>query len=99
MLASELELEFQEGRILITEEKRDDPNLISTIQTTLQAAWKFQKFTESRWLTVGASARSLVVALLTGVMDLVEQIEEDPHAMLWYLGGFKRLVPSRRQFM
>ena len=76
LIASVLELEFRYGHICVEERCADMPNLVSTIETAFQSAWRFREFTESRWLTVGASARSLVVAVLTGLMDLVEEIDE-----------------------
>ena len=99
-LTFSLQLEFVDGRLLINETMlEEDPNIIATIEATLLDTWRFQKFTESRWLTVGASARSLVAGFLTGLPDLVEEIKEDPNASLFYINGFSRLTPDRMHFM
>ena len=61
--------------------------------------WRFQKITESRWLTVGTSARAVVAAHLTGIEGLVQYIIRIPHASKFYLNGFLRLKSSRKEFL
>lgn len=52
-------------------------DLIESIATTLLAVWRFRKFTESRWLTVGTSCRTLVAAVILGFDDLFREIQQD----------------------
>ena len=54
-----------------------DQDLIQSISTVLLSCWRFQKFTESRWLTVGASTRVLVRAVLLGLDDLYRHLTKD----------------------
>eukprot|EP00974_Lingulodinium_polyedra_P017600 1708100-Lingulodinium_polyedra.AAC.1 len=99
LLSQVLEVEFLDGRLYISEDCEEINDLVSMIQTTFLSAWKFTKFTESRWLTVGTSARSLVCGFLLGLQDLINEISSDPQHSLFYLNGFKRMVADRRQFM
>ena len=63
------------------------------------SSWKFVKFTESRWLTVGTSARTIVVALLTGLPNLVDELLENAGGKWRPIRGFARLGTDRRAFL
>ena len=54
-----------------------DQDLVQSISTVLLSCWRFQKFTESRWLTVGASTRVLVRAVLLGLDDMYRHLTKD----------------------
>ena len=54
-----------------------DQDVIQTICGVLTACYRFRKFTESRWLTIGASTRVLTVGVLMGLDSLVDFIKED----------------------
>ena len=75
--------------------------LVDTITTALLSAWKFVRFTDSRFLSVGVSSRTTIAALLLGVDGLVATTKEDPIAPTFYLNGFERLMaqPDRRAFV
>jgi len=45
----------------------DDQDLVETLATVLTVCWRFRSFTESRWLTVGTSCRTVAVAALLGL--------------------------------
>ena len=55
----------------------EDQDVIQTICAVLTACYRFRKFTESRWLTIGASTRVLTTAVLFGLDSLVEYIKKD----------------------
>ena len=52
-----------------------------------------------QWLTVGSSARALVVGFFTGLESLVKFIFKNPKASKFYLKGFGRMQPSRKRFL
>ena len=91
ILAHELQFHFEDGRIKVTEQKVGDPELIDLIIKCLQSAWKFRRFTDSRFMTAGSSCRTLLAAYLLGISDLVDMILDAPGKSPFYLGGFKRL--------
>ena len=43
----------------------------------LLGCWRFQKFTESRWLTIGTSTRVLVRAVLLGLDGMYKHLQQD----------------------
>ena len=99
LLAETLELEFRDGELLVSNGADVDGDLVECVCATLKSAWKFVKFTESRWLTVGTSARTIVVAMLTGVQNLVTFILKETNSSFFFLKGFLRLSEDRLQFL
>ena len=99
VMACQLQLEWAGGELLVSQAAEVDGDLVEVICSALAAAWRFVKFTTSRWLTVGHSARTVVVALLLGIEDFVKYIAKDTHSSLFYLKGFGRLAADRRRFM
>ena len=72
---------------------------VGLITATLLRAWKIVQFSQSRWLTIGVSARTVVVGLLTGLDSLVQHILDTPHESSPFLGGFPRFLPACKRFM
>lgn len=54
---------------------------------------KLRPFTNSRWLSMGVSARALVAGLAAGLDQWVAMTRADPGASDYYLHGWSRLVP------
>ena len=97
-----LQLRFHGGRLKVAASYRDSPNLLESISTCLLHAWRFRKFTTSRWITVGDSCKTMVIALLTGVESLVRAVRRHPKTSDYYIHGFGRInediKKSRRHF-
>ena len=55
----------------------DGQDLVQTLATVLTECWRFRPFTESRWLTVGTSCRTMIVAVLLGLDDFWQYLKED----------------------
>lgn len=98
-LVSILELALTDGRLYVNDECENMHDFISRLHTVIMSVWKFTKFTESRWLTVGARARSFVCGFFLGRSDLVGEISSNPQNSLFYLNGFKRMGADRRHGM
>ena len=78
-----------------------EQELTETVVATLMSLWKFRKFTESRWLTIGSSCRVMVAGLLTGLDDFVGFIQREcsSHVVItqqWWLGVGVRGVAAMR---
>ena len=99
LLSATLQLEFRNGELLVSNAAEVDGDIVECVCATLKSAWKFVKLTTSRWLTVGTSARTLVVALLTGLQDHVTFILKETKSSFFYLKGFSRLAEDRLQFV
>ena len=98
ILAVDLHHEFKDGIIWISEDAEFGEDLGECIEAALMSVWRFIKFTESRWLTVGTSLRKITAAILCGIDSLVGEIYKDKRASKFYLNGFKRLRGMHRQF-
>ena len=99
ILAEELRLRWRDGKIEVAASCRETDDLVGKISFALLSLWHFQKFSESRWVTVGASCRSLAAGLLTGLPSLVATIRKDPKASDFNPHGFERLTATARKFV
>ena len=77
----------------------NDTKLFEELPGALLYVWKFVRFSESRWCTVGVSCRTLVAGLLTGLESLVARIMADKSASKWDIGGFSHLGPEAKRFV
>lgn len=54
-----------------------EQDLVESICALLLGCFRFRKFTESRWLTIGTSTRILTLAIILGLDSLVSHIKKD----------------------
>jgi hypothetical protein len=99
VLATLLQFRFEGGRIHVSQRSQEEVDVVPTICAALLSTWRFTKWTESRFCSVGVSSRALVAGLLTGLEDLVAFIIEKGSASLYYLNGFNRLRGELKTFM
>ena len=85
--------------LVVCQDCGDIPDLVSLVQSTLLAAWKIQRFTESRWHTIGESSRGLMVAHLSGLPGLIDFIYASTTSSTYLLGGWRRLQGDRLTFV
>ena len=67
-------------------------DLAERIFGVILSIFRFKKFTDSRWLTIGDSARTLLAALFVGLRPLVDMTRQDGKGSDYYLNGFQRLT-------
>ena len=98
VLVDVLELRMEGDKLLVT---RGCPShdLTSIVVSVLMAVWRARKFTDSRWLSMGRSARALVASRLTGLPSLLEYSSRKPSVSTYYLGGFLRLTEEHWLFL
>ena len=65
-LFADLNLVFIDGVLYCKREFQDRPDLIALIVTTILSALDWSPFIQARWLTVGDTLRTLVIAVLIG---------------------------------
>lgn len=94
-----LELRWSGDRLEVCNRFEDDPHLMHMLSGALLHLWRFRKFCDSRWITVGVTCRTLVIGLLTGLHDTVRYIREETTASDYYIHGFARLIESLREFI
>ena len=90
-LAETLQLRFEGGRLCVSASASGRADLVDLVVTALSSAWAFRRWCESRFLTAGAQARTMVAAMLMGIEDFVAFILADEHASKFYISGFTRL--------
>lgn len=73
-----LRLLWRRGRLEVHSARVEEANLFEDISGALLYLWKFVKFSENRWCTVGYACRAATCALLTGIHSLVERLVLDP---------------------
>ena len=99
LLANDLQLWWEDGSLYFIRDAFKDGDIVCVVASALMAVWRFVKFSDSRWLTLGTSARTVVAALLTGIESLVQMIMRDKRCSKFYIRGFGRLTASRKAFL
>ena len=87
---------FQEGRLLAATEAQADPSFVDRILGALMGVWRFVTFSDSRWLSVGVSARAVIASLLTGVESLITFARRVKQCSEYHIHGIDRLRPHVR---
>jgi hypothetical protein len=90
----ELRVHWQNGHLRVLDRYRGEHNIVGRVAAALTGLWRFVSFSESRWLTFGASTKTLIAAELTGLSNLVSRIRRDKKASDYYIGGHQKLTPG-----
>ena len=98
LLAHQLQLVWDGSSLFFLEGAFWNGDLWEAVASGLLAVWRFPHFSDSRWLTVGTSCRTMTAAFLTGIEDLVQHIRKHS-TKLFYLRGFARLDVPKKEFI
>ena len=98
LLAKELQLVWDGKQLMYLAGAFHDGDLPQAVASALMGVWHFKSFSESRWLTVGTSCRTMVAAFLTGICSLVQLVKKES-STLFFLRGFDRLTGRKVEFM
>lgn len=85
-----LQLRCIGGRIFVSEDFRDDPDVTEKIYEVMVLVFRWRRWTDSRWLSVGDSARSLLSSILLGIEALVGYAIASGHST-YYLACAKSI--------
>eukprot|EP00971_Amphidinium_carterae_P341469 6480271-Amphidinium_carterae.2 len=94
-----LQVRFVEGRLLVASSWQDKDDLSETVAYCLLYLFRFRSFTESRWLSLGCTAQTLVGALYVGLEVLVQMIRTAPHSSDYYIHGFGKLGVDLKEML
>ena len=89
---------FRDGKLQVAEDAKADAQLWDKLTVALLQVMRFQKYSESRWLTVGGTMRTLVASILLGLSSLVEHTRSDPSASDYFIKGYTRLTNTGLKF-
>ena len=90
VLSSTLRLRWKDGRLQVAASCLKLPDVMETVSSSLLGVWHFKRFSDSRWITVGCSCRTLIAGLLTGLGSLVDLVRQGPASSEWHINGFSQ---------
>lgn len=93
-LLIELDVLVQGNTIYVHEPHRQSPKLMEQLTSCLLYIFKWEQYTESRWLTITSSPRSLCASMAVGIHLLVGMVMGDDSLSKYYIGGFARMTPE-----
>lgn len=96
---ADLGLHWRKDHLYLLPWAAKEPDMLERVSTCLLHLWRFARFSDSRWCTVGTSCRSLHAGLLSGVHSLVASVLANPSASKFYLGGFQTLSSEAKEFV
>lgn len=96
-VAAEWRLLWANDRLMISDVFAGDSGIIEDIADTILSFLTLEVFTESRWLTIGRSCRSLMLCMMFGLKSLVDYILAIPASNENHLSGFKKLFQGETQ--
>ena len=97
-LLLELELRWEDGSLCVAERHRGSLSVVRQVVKAQLRSWQFRVWTESRWLSIGGRARSMILCCLLGITDLVSFCLTTKKVSGYYLGGFGP-TPDILQFL
>ena len=86
----DLGMQWESGQLLVHERHRGSMETWSRLMSCIQYSHKFDRFSDSRWCTLGRSAKQMTLAHLTGLGSLVQGILDDKSTSDYHLGGYRR---------
>jgi hypothetical protein len=90
---------WTDGKLQANSKAREEPQLVASICNAMLSVFRFRKFTDSRWLTVGDCCRSLAGGLALGLEGIVNEVRALPGTSEYYIHGFGLLASKVKQFV
>ena len=94
----DLGLHWDGRRLLVDERHRGSADTWTRVMNAVMYSLKLDRFSDSRWCTLGRSCRQLVLGQLLGVDGLVQAVLSDPQASDYHLGGYRRKTDKMMHF-
>ena len=101
LLAQDLQLWWDRDATMlrVAEDWKCRPDAMQELSAALQAVWQFKKFSDSRWITIGCSCRTLTAAILTGLASLVDRIRTHTIGRELHINGWTKLGKEETRFV
>lgn len=96
-----LQLRWEVDGLHVAARFEGDPNILHLVSTALLALWRYDKWSASRWVSIGPGCRALVASMATGLRDLVSFARKQPHTSEFFIHNFGRIDsdPGLRRFV
>jgi hypothetical protein len=89
---------FRNGQLHVSRALEADSGKMETLSALLLYLFKFRAFTDSRWVTMGPSLRTVLASLAVGLEALVRISRADPKTTDYHLHGFDRLNAKHKEY-
>ena len=95
-----LNLRWQDGELKVAKcAAQSSQNILEEVSWCLVASCRFRSFSDSRWVSMGESRRSLLCCLLLGLDGWVRTTREDPCNSDYYIHGFDQCTDEVRRLV
>lgn len=94
----ELQMRWENGRLKVAASWEGNPMGLLPVVSALMYLWKFPRWAESRWCSIGYSCARGMAGLYTGIHSMVDRLLTDGVESSYFVSGFKRLSSSIRRF-
>ena len=94
----DLQLRYTDGGLRVAARHAEDPQVMRRTVRAQLRLWQFRTWSESRWLGIGARARSMTALCLVGIQGLVSFILDTKKGSAFHLGGLS-LPQEVREFL
>eukprot|EP00971_Amphidinium_carterae_P334785 6470257-Amphidinium_carterae.1 len=94
-----MQLRYEDGRIRVSRESLEQDGFMGACGSLLLACWHCEAFVESRWVSVGASARSYVLAECTGLGNCFRWARNNEHLKEYYSSGYLNMSLESKYFL
>ena len=88
-----------EGYRFVRDALRKDPQGLGRVATLIVYMLKWEKCTDSRWVTIGSAARQLLRSLAVGLESLVALTRDDRLVSDFHLHGFDKLSSDIKMYV
>ena len=99
LLRLQLRWDPSDGRLKVARQFLHSSTVTEEVLKVLKATWKFAQFSESRFIGMGSTSRTLVAGVCLGLQDLVSYIKARPDESNWYINGFARFESKVKDMM
>ena len=86
------------GHLYVSVDRACDENLLERLSGAALYVFRFKRFTESRWTTIGDSCRTLCASIAFGIQGLLVYIRRQPKTSEYYIHGVGRLSSEVKSF-
>ena len=71
-------MRFEAPYIVVARKFENDNGLLDRLEMVMLYMLQFRRFTDSRWISLGGSARTLLAAVVVGLDGLFEAVMSNP---------------------
>ena len=90
---------WRNDKLRVSIRHREKPEIWTELLNCIRHGLRFQKFSDSRWCTIGRSCRQVLHAQLLGLNSLVHAVLVDPDTQKYLIQGFKQLSVEVQKFI